>query len=78
MYLDPSKKYIGSPGTQTFHGSISAIGHVTRLTWHLTSASELLFELGVVHKLRNHGWGRSPQMITDYIGGVWPNDYNIT
>ena len=32
MYLDPSEKYIGPPGTlATFHGSISAIGHVTRL-----------------------------------------------
>ena len=32
MYLDPSEKYIGPPGTPaTFHGSISAIGHVTGL-----------------------------------------------
>ena len=21
--------------------------------------------------------GGSPQMITDYIGGVWPNDYRL-
>ena len=36
--------------------------------------------LGVVHILRNHGWGgESLQMITVlHRGGVWPNDYSIT
>ena len=46
---------------------------------HLTYVGLSVQKLGVVHILRNHGWGGrgSPQMITDYIGGVWPNDYRL-
>ena len=36
---------------------------------HLTYVGLSVQKLGVVHILRNHGKGGSPQMITDYMGG---------
>ena len=37
-----------------------------------------LYELGVIHKLRNRGEGGLPKRLQYYIRGVWPNDYSIT